>query len=83
MSFNSYPLLKSVFTYFGRASVRSRQRWGAVLGALVHRFASRRRHIVRTNLDLCFPDTPESTRREWEKQHFRLLAQSYLDRGLL
>lgn len=83
MSFNSYPLLKSVFTYFGRASVRTRQRWGAVLGGLVHRFASRRRHIVRTNLDLCFPDTPESTRREWEKQHFRLLAQSYLDRGLL
>ena len=83
MSFNSYPLLKSVFTYFGRASVRTRQRWGTVLGGLVHRFASRRRHIVRTNLDLCFPDTPESTRREWEKQHFRLLAQSYLDRGLL
>ena len=47
MSFNSYPLLKSVFTYFGRASVRTRQRWGTVLGGLVHRFASRRRHIVR------------------------------------
>ncbi len=83
MSFNSYPLLKSIFSYFGRASVRQRQRWGAILGWLTHKLAGRRRHIVRTNLELCFPDEPESTRRAWEKQHFRLLAQSYLDRGLL
>ncbi|HRL22232.1 MAG TPA: lysophospholipid acyltransferase family protein [Alcaligenes sp.] len=83
MSFNSYPLLKSIFTYFGRISVRRRQRWGAVLGWLTHKLASRRRHIVRTNLALCFPDESESTRRAWERQHFRLLAQSYLDRGLL
>lgn len=76
-------LLRGVFSYFGRCSVGTRLAWGRALGWLTPRILPSRAHIVRTNLALCFPDQSDEQREQWLQRHFRLLAQSVLDRGLL
>ncbi len=38
---------------------------------------------MRRNLELCFPDQPEHVREQWVADHFRALAQSLVDRGVL
>lgn len=83
MRFSKLPLLTAVFSYFGRCSASTRRRWGGALGWLAARLLRSRAHIVRTNLALCFPDQPLSQRETWLHQHFYLLAQSLIDRGLL
>ncbi|MBF6617585.1 MAG: lysophospholipid acyltransferase family protein [Candidimonas sp.] len=82
MRVNKLPVLRSVFTYFGRCSAATRQRWARALGWLASRTMRSRAHIVRTNLALCFPDAPQWQRDAWFHQHFYLLAQSVVDRGL-
>ena len=82
MKFNKLPLLRSVFAYFGRSSAATRRRWGRTLGWLAARLMRSRAHIVRTNLALCFPERSAQDREAWLHQHFRLLAQSVVDRGL-
>ena len=56
---------------------------GNGLGSLLYRFAKKRRHIVRTNLLLCFPDLNEEAREALALQHFRVLGRSMLERNLL
>ncbi len=80
--FNKTPLLKRVFSYFGRCSTATRLRWGAALGWLAARLMKSRTHIVRTNLALCFPEHNAAEREAMLHRHFRLLAQSVVDRGL-
>jgi KDO2-lipid IV(A) lauroyltransferase len=75
--------LVALFTWFGRVSPATRRRAGAVLTWFTLAFASRRKHIVRTNLRLCFPGETEATRERWLRQHFRALCQSMVDRGVL
>ena len=76
-------LLTAVFTHFGRCSTPTRLRWGRALGWLAPKLLRSRAHIVRTNLALCFPERSEQDREFWLRQHFYLLAQSVVDRGLL
>jgi len=75
--------LVSLLKWFSRIKPSTRQRIGAVLGWLAPRLARSRAHIVRRNLALCFPDLPESVREQWLADHFRALAQSIVDRGVL
>ncbi len=56
---------------------------GALLGALLWLGAGRRRHIVNTNLRLCFPDWNEALRRRMVWRHFIAFGQSVLDRAWL
>ena len=83
MTFNKAHLLRALFTWFGRCPTRTRLRWGLALGWLAPRLLKSRAHIVRTNLRLCFPELDESAREALLKRHFRLLAQSIIDRGLI
>lgn len=76
------PLLRKVFTYFGTCSDTTRLRWGKVLGWLTPKLLRSRAHIVRTNLALCFPERSTQEREDLLHRHFRLLAQSFIDRGL-
>lgn len=69
--------------WFSRRRPGTRQRIGACLGWLGLRLARSRAHIVRRNLALCFPDQPEAVRERWAADHFRALAQSIVDRGVL
>lgn len=83
MSSIKLRLLRVVFSYFGRCRTATRLRWGRVLGRLAPHLLKSRAHIVRTNLRLCFPERGEDEREAWLQRHFRLLAQSVVDRGLL
>lgn len=75
-------LIKAILGYFGRCSDRTRLRWGRVLGWLTPKLLRSRAHIVATNLRLCFPELSQQQRQLLAKRHFRLLAQSFVDRGL-
>ena len=58
-------------------------RFWAVLGHLLHTLARPRRHVVDTNLALCFPDMPPEERRRIARETFVHVAQAFLDRGWL
>lgn len=83
MRLDKQKFLTSIFSYFGRCSDATRLRWGRVLGWLSARLLRSRAHIVRTNLALCFPGLSEPQRQAMLARHFRLLAQSMIDRGLI
>ncbi|TAL77720.1 MAG: acyltransferase [Burkholderiaceae bacterium] len=83
MKFHKSHLLVAVFSYFGRCPTSTRLRWGRALGWLSARLLRSRAHIVSTNLALCFPSLSAQQREALQARHFRLLAQSVLDRGLL
>ncbi|MGQ9724472.1 MAG: lysophospholipid acyltransferase family protein [Tepidimonas sp.] len=53
---------------------------GAVLGAVLYVWASRRRAVVRRNLALCFPDATPAQRRRWAWETFRYFGQAFVDR---
>lgn len=82
MTFNKFSLLNALFAYFGRCGFRGRRRWARVLGWLAPRLMRSRAHIVRTNLALAFPERSAQDRERWLREHFHLLAQSVIDRGL-
>ena len=56
---------------------------GNALGWLLAVLPGKRRHVVATNLALCFPDTPPSLRRRWLRQTFQTSMRAALEHGLL
>jgi len=54
---------------------------GTLLGSLLWLIASRRRHIVRTNLKLCFPGLDLGQRERLAKDNFVRVIQALLDRS--
>ena len=56
---------------------------GAGLGELLYWLVPSRRHVADTNLRLCFPDLTEAERRVLVRRNFRVVAQTWLDRGWL
>lgn len=56
---------------------------GRGFGRLLPILIPKRRHIVRTNLRLCFPEMGEAQREALAKEHFALLGRSLLERSLL
>jgi len=57
-------------------------RMGESLGSLLYRIPGNRRHIVHTNLQLCFPEKSEVQRQQLGKQVFQHVIRSYLERGI-
>ena len=56
---------------------------GRFTGWLFYQVSARRRHVVLTNLRLCFPQLSEVERTDLAKSHFILLGQSLWDRAWL
>jgi KDO2-lipid IV(A) lauroyltransferase len=56
---------------------------GVALGEALFRCAWGRRHIVLTNLRLCFPEFGDDARRALARRHFHVLGRSLLERSLL
>src|SRR5690606_27257445 len=50
---------------------------------LTRKLARSRVRIVRLNLKLCFPELSEREREDLMRAHFRALAQTIVDRGVL
>jgi len=57
-------------------------RTGEALGSLLHKIPGKRRHIVQTNLRLCFPEKSEAERLQLSEKIFRQVIRSYFERGL-
>jgi Kdo2-lipid IVA lauroyltransferase/acyltransferase len=56
---------------------------GRGLGRLLPLLIPKRRHIVHTNLRLCFPELSQPQRDALAHEHFALLGRSLLERSLL
>jgi KDO2-lipid IV(A) lauroyltransferase len=56
---------------------------GAALGWLLYISVPSRRRVASTNLALCFPHWSEAQRARTVKDHFRVFAQTWLDRSWL
>ncbi len=57
-------------------------RFGDALGWLLYQIPSRRKRIVHTNLELCFPDWSAARREEIAGQTFRHAIRSYVERSV-
>ncbi|MGB7483598.1 lipid A biosynthesis lauroyl acyltransferase [Castellaniella ginsengisoli] len=57
-------------------------RLGEGLGSLLYLIPGRRRHILHTNLRLCFPEQSERQRRRLARATFQHVIRSYLERGV-
>ena len=55
---------------------------GAVVGMVLYVAIPSRRHIVMTNLRLCFPERDDAWRRSIMRDHFVAFGRSALDRAL-
>jgi KDO2-lipid IV(A) lauroyltransferase len=58
-------------------------RLGAWLGDQTRLRNSKRRHIAKTNIDLCFPELSESGRADMLIEHFRSYGRGLVDLGLI
>ncbi len=56
-------------------------RMGEALGSLLYRVPGKRKHILQTNLRLCFPEKTEAQRERLARSTFRHVIRSYLERG--
>jgi len=56
---------------------------GAGIGRVLFVLARPRRKVALRNLQLCFPEVPESQRRAWARASFEAFCQAFLDRGWL
>jgi KDO2-lipid IV(A) lauroyltransferase len=56
---------------------------GRGLGRLLPVLIPKRRHVVETNLRLCFPEMSPAQRQALAREHFALLGRSLLERSLL
>lgn len=54
---------------------------GEALGSLLYRIPGKRRHILQTNLRLCFPEKSKAERETLARNTFRHVIRSYLERG--
>jgi KDO2-lipid IV(A) lauroyltransferase len=76
-------LLVSLFQALAYMPHRARQSLGALLGRAMPWLAPGRARIVAINLALCFPDRSTQEREQLAGEHFRALAQTFIDRGVL
>lgn len=81
-SFKGWFLI-SLFQALGKLSVRPRLALGWLLGKIAPLLMPRRARIVSRNLEMCFPERDQRGRQALFKAHFRALAQTIVDRGLL
>jgi KDO2-lipid IV(A) lauroyltransferase len=56
---------------------------GNALGWLLVMLPGKRRHVVATNLALCFPEAPEALRRRWMRQTYQASMRAALEHGVL
>lgn len=75
--------LVTLFQSLAKMPHRGRQVLGRFLGAIAPMLVRRRAHIVRCNLALCFPEKSPLERQQMLRAHFRVLAQTFVDRGVL
>jgi len=81
-SFKSWVLV-TLFQGLAKLPLRVRMGMGWLLGHATPLLVRRRAKIVARNLELCFPELSETERKRLFTLHFRALAQTMVDRGIL
>ncbi len=76
-------LFYGVMRFLAMWPLRALRMLGQALGLLLWALARSRRRIVRTNLQLCFPDKSASDIAQLARDHFVNFAQSLIDRAWL
>lgn len=76
-----YKLTAALLRFLSFLPYRLVARMGEGLGSILYRVASKRRHIVQTNLRLCFPEKSDIEREALALNTFRHVIRSYLERG--
>lgn len=83
----TFAMLTRLTLYLLRLSAALPLPWlralGALLGWVLCRVVPSRRHVVQTNLALCFPELSEVQRSALAERVFVRFAQAWLDRGWL
>ena len=68
---------------FYGTSIRTRERFGAVIAWILWWAIPKRRHVALTNLRLCFPDWTEEKRVRIAKQNYQYGPRGSGSRGAL
>lgn len=55
---------------------------GRMLGRLMYRYAGKRRHIARRNLELCFPQMPPEQREQMVRDNFDSIGIAFFEMGM-
>lgn len=76
-----YKLTTALLRFLSLLPYRLVAKTGEALGSILYRVASKRRHIVQTNLRLCFPEKSDEEREALALDTFRHVIRSYLERG--
>lgn len=76
-----YKLTTSLLRALSWLPYRLVAQTGEALGSCLYRVRSKRRHILETNLRLCFPDKSDAERHALARDTFRHVIRSYLERG--
>ena len=56
---------------------------GRGLGVLIYVFVRERRHVALTNLERCFPEWDDRTRKRVARLHFQAFGRAFIEHGLL
>ncbi len=83
MSHWSAQLLLALLRLVQRLPLAWQSALGRGLGTLLHALAAPRRRIALRNVALCLPELSDGQRRALVRQHFKWLARSLVERGLL
>ncbi len=83
--------MNKFFSKFWVALIRSSKHWpmgfkrmlASMFAFVLWVAIPKRRHVIRTNLRLCFPDLTEAERERLAKNVYKHLARSALDHGML
>lgn len=81
MSTLKYKLTTAILRCVSALPYPLMARTGQALGSLLYRIPGKRRHILQTNIRLCFPDMHETEREILARNTFRHVIRSYLERG--
>lgn len=75
-------LTASLLRLFGILPYGLVARLGEAVGALLYKIPSKRKHIMQTNLRLCFPEKSVNEREALAKRSFQHVIRSFLERGV-
>src|SRR5690625_4194259 len=67
---------------WGRLPYRWATALGRAFGCVLYPFARLRRHVARRNLDLCFPEWDDATRRALVKKNFAYTGKAFAEIAL-
>ncbi|TBW55897.1 lipid A biosynthesis acyltransferase [Marinobacter halodurans] len=83
MALSRISLLTGLLKLASKLSLRSAQNLGAILGLLGWKLPTESRRVTQVNLDICFPDMPESDRKALGRESMKQTGRTMLEIPLM